>query len=94
MHPITIGISYTLYPGRLSLSNLKGELLILRSLLILFQDILPTWESHIYQMYYLSLPVLDCDIRPSSQCSKWTGSARIGKPVRKFSLFLTGSLNR
>ena len=28
------------------------------------------------------------------QCSKWTGSARIGEPVKKFSLFLTGSLNK
>ena len=40
-----------------SLSNLKGELLTLLSFfLILFQDILLTWESHIYQMYtFLSL---------------------------------------
>ena len=28
------------------------------------------------------------------QCSKWTGSARIWEPVRKFSLFLTGLLNQ
>ena len=51
----------------LSLSNLKGELLILLSfLLILFQDNFFIWASYIYQMYYLSLLVLDCDIRPSS----------------------------
>ena len=60
VHPTTIVITPTLYPGRLS--NLKGELLRLLSfLLILFQDILLTWASHIYQMYYLTLFVLDCD---------------------------------
>ena len=38
-----------------SLSNLKGELLIILSFLIFFQDIFLIWASRIYQMYYLSL---------------------------------------
>ena len=36
---------------------------------------------------------IELDILTNYQCSKCAGSVWIAEPVRKFSLFLTGSLN-